>query len=414
MGNTPNIRFKGFTDDWEQRKVTDLGEIYIGLVTTMTEHYTDKGNLLIRNSDIKDGYFEFGENPIYLDEEFSEQNKSRMHQLGDVITVHTGDIGTSAVIGENEVNSIGFATIVTRPNQEILDSNYFATYLNTDTHKQWAISMATGDGRSNYNLKDYTKLIVPVPQIEEQKKIASCICNLNNIITLHQRKCDETKELKKFMLQKMFPKNGEKKPEIRFEGFTDDWEQRKLIDYLEVSSLKNKTEVYGKEDVLSVSGDFGIVNQIEFQGRSFAGASVANYGVVETGDIVYTKSPLKANPYGIIKTNKGKTGIVSTLYAVYKPKENTDSKFVQVYFEQDARMNNYMQPLVNKGAKNDMKVSDENALKGLVSFPQKAEQIAISGYFDNLDNLITLHQRKCDEIKEIKKFMLQNMFPQKG
>ena len=171
---------------WEQRKVTDLGEIYIGLVTTMTEHYTDQGHLLIRNSDIKDGYFEFGENPIYLDEEFSEQNKSRMHQLGDVITVHTGDIGTSAVIGDNEVNSIGFATIVTRPNQEVLDSEYFATYLNTDTHKQWAISMATGDGRSNYNLKDYTKLVVPIPQIKEQKKIAACIGNLNNLITLHQ------------------------------------------------------------------------------------------------------------------------------------------------------------------------------------------------------------------------------------
>jgi len=200
----PEIRFSGFSDDWEQRKVTDLGEIYIGLVTTMTEHYTDKGCLLIRNSDIKDGYFEFGENPIYLDGEFSEQNKSRMHQLGDVITVHTGDIGTSAVIGENEVNSIGFATIVTRPNQEILDSNYFATYLNTDTHKQWAISMATGDGRSNYNLKDYMKLVVPIPQIEEQKKIATCIGNLNKLITLHQHKCDELQKLKKYMLQNMF------------------------------------------------------------------------------------------------------------------------------------------------------------------------------------------------------------------
>lgn len=200
----PEIRFDGFTYDWEQRKVTDLGEIYIGLVTTMTEHYTDKGHLLIRNSDIKDGYFEFGENPIYLDEEFSERNKLRMHQLGDVITVHTGDIGTSAVIGENEVNSIGFATIVTRPNQEILDSNYFATYLNTDTHKQWAVSMATGDGRSNYNLKDYTKLVVPIPEIEEQKKIAACIVNLNSLITLHQRKCDELKKMKKYMLQNMF------------------------------------------------------------------------------------------------------------------------------------------------------------------------------------------------------------------
>lgn len=84
----PEMRLPGFTEAWEQRKVTDLGEIYIGLVTTMTEHYTDQGHLLIRNSDIKDGFFEFGENPIYLDEEFSEQNKSRMHQLGDVITVH--------------------------------------------------------------------------------------------------------------------------------------------------------------------------------------------------------------------------------------------------------------------------------------------------------------------------------------
>ncbi len=186
-------------DAWEQRKVTDLGEIYIGLVTTMTEHYTDKGCLLIRNSDIKDGYFEFGENPIYLDGEFSEQNKSRMHQLGDVITVHTGDIGTSAVIGENEVNSIGFATIVTRPNQEILDSNYFATYLNTDTHKQWAISMATGDGRSNYNLKDYMKLVVPIPQIEEQKKIATCIGNLNKLITLHQHKLFCAKNVMKYI-----------------------------------------------------------------------------------------------------------------------------------------------------------------------------------------------------------------------
>lgn len=179
-------RYQKYTDAWEQRKVTDLGEIYIGLVTTMTEHYTDNGCLLIRNSDIKDGYFEFGDNPIYLDKDFSEQNKSRMHKVGDVITVHTGDIGTSAVISKNEVNSIGFATIVTRPNQDILDSYYFASYLNTDTHKRWAISMATGDGRSNYNLKDYTNLIVPVPCLDEQKKIASFISNLNNLITLHQ------------------------------------------------------------------------------------------------------------------------------------------------------------------------------------------------------------------------------------
>ena len=203
-------------------------------------------------------------------------------------------------------------------------------------------------------------------------------------------------------------------PKIRFKGFTKDWEQRKLGDYLEVSKEKNRDEGFGKEDVLSVSGEFGIVNQIEFQGRSFAGASVKNYGVVEVFDIVYTKSPLKSNPYGIIKTNKGKAGIVSTLYAVYKPKNNVDSEFIQIYFELDSRMNSYMHPLVNKGAKNDMKVSDENALKGPVIFPRIEEQKMISQYFSNLDHLITLHQRKCDQTKNLKKYMLQKMFPQNG
>ena len=207
---------------------------------------------------------------------------------------------------------------------------------------------------------------------------------------------------------------NKKAPSIRFKGFTDDWEQRKLNEYLEVSRAKNKDEVFGKEDVLSVSGDYGIVNQIEFQGRSFAGVSVASYGVVETGDVVYTKSPLKSNPYGIIKTNKGKPGIVSTLYAVYKPLDNVYSEFVQIYFEQDARMNNYMHPLVNKGAKNDMKVSDENALKGEVCFPNRDEQIKISEYFAKLDNLITLHQRECERLQIVKKSMLENMFPKNG
>ena len=226
------------------------------------------------------------------------------------------------------------------------------------------------------------KLENQFPMKEEQQRIGWYFSNIDHLITLHQRKC------------------------YRFIDIAlDAWEQRKLKDYLEVSREKNKTESYGKEDVLSVSGEHGIVNQIEFQGRSFAGVSVANYGVVEAGDVVYTKSPLKSNPYGIIKTNKGKTGIVSTLYAVYKPRMNTNSEFVQIYFELDSRMNSYMHPLVNKGAKNDMKVSDENALKGPVAFPELEEQNAITQYFDKLDRLITLHQHKLFCAKNVMKYI---------
>ncbi|MCB5701921.1 restriction endonuclease subunit S [Megasphaera elsdenii] len=200
----PRIRFKGFTGDWEQRKVTELGYIYIGLVTTMTSHYSNHGTLLIRNSDIKDSCFEFDKKPIFLDEEFAKQNASRRHQVGDVITVHTGDIGTSAVITEKEEGSIGFATIVTRPYKEKITSEYLCTYLNTDTHKNFALNISTGDGRNNYNLKDYYECGVPVPRIKEQIKIADFINALNNLITLHQQKLNQLQTMKKFMLQNLF------------------------------------------------------------------------------------------------------------------------------------------------------------------------------------------------------------------
>ncbi|WP_346920760.1 hypothetical protein [Clostridium sp. UBA7339] len=203
-------------------------------------------------------------------------------------------------------------------------------------------------------------------------------------------------------------------PSLRFSGYKDVWERHKLEHYLNVSTEKNTEESFGKEDVLSVSGDFGIINQIKFHGRSFAGVSTANYGVVNTGDVVYTKSPLKANPFGIIKTNKGPSGIVSTLYAVYHPNENVCPDFIQVYFEQHARMNQYMHPLVNKGAKNDMKVSDANALKGHVIFPKVDEEENIVEYFSNVDQLIALHQREYDKLHILKKAMLEKMFPEKG
>ena len=192
------------TNSWEQRKVTELGKIYIGLVTTMTKHYTNEGTLLIRNSDIKDGRFEFGDKPIYLEKSFAQENESRMHQVGDVITVHTGDVGTSAVITENEAKSIGFATIVTRPDQQIIDPNYLCTFLNTDKHKKWAVAISTGDGRTNYNLGDYYELVVPVPSIREQQKISSFVHNLNNLITLHQRKLAKLQNIKKSCLENMF------------------------------------------------------------------------------------------------------------------------------------------------------------------------------------------------------------------
>ena len=183
----PELRFSGFTDAWEQRKLIDIAKTFIGLVTTMTENYRDSGTLLIRNSDIKEGQFVFSENPIHLDEEFAEKNKTRRLQIGDVVTVHTGDIGTSAVIEEKEAGAIGFATINTRTDKSTLNPYFLATYFNTEKHKCYANSVSTGDGRSNYNIKDFNKLVISIPTLDEQERISVLINDINTIITLHQQ-----------------------------------------------------------------------------------------------------------------------------------------------------------------------------------------------------------------------------------
>ena len=202
-------------------------------------------------------------------------------------------------------------------------------------------------------------------------------------------------------------------PQIRISCFAKEWNNTLLSHYLETSKTKNSDEAYTKEDVLSVSGDVGVVNQMEYQGKSFAGASLANYGVVLTDDVVYTKSPLRYQPYGIIKTNIGDPGIVSALYAVYHPKETVYAPFVQTYFNLNKRLNEYLLPLISKGAKNTINVGDEAALLGAVCFPECDEQRAIANVFSNLEDLIIQRQAKLEKMQHIRLSMLEKMFPKR-
>ena len=180
--------------------------------------------------------------------------------------------------------------------------------------------------------------------------------------------------------------------------------------YLTVSSEKNQEGQYSKYDIYSVSREYGVINQIEYQGKSFAGASLLNYGVVQTEDIVYTKSPLKSQPYGIIKVNSGKSGLVSALYGVFHPQESVCSYFVQVYFDLDYRLNSYLRPLVNKGAKNTLLISDADVLQGEVIFPSRDEQEKLVSFFTTLDKLIVKLEAKLDKLRKLKQALLEKMF----
>ena len=398
----PQIRFTGFTDPWEQRK---LGELY----QKNDERNTD-GLGSERTLSVASMTFNSAGNGA---DDSSLPNYKRL-RLGDI--AFEGHANKEFAYGRFVLNDAGNGIMsprftCLRPIAE-QEYSFWKYFIHSEKVMRPILVNSTKSGTMMNELvvEDFLKQEILVPSLPEQCRIGAFFDRLDSLITLHQRKYDKLCVLKKSMLDKMFPKGGSLYPEIRFAGFTDPWEQRKLEDYVVVSTAKNVDGRFNKEDVLSVSGEYGIVNQIAFQGRSFAGSSVLNYGIVNTGDIVYTKSPLNSNPYGIIKVNKGIPGIVSTLYAVYRPQDNVHTNFIQVYFEQHERMNNYMHPLVNKGAKNDMKVTAENALKGVVTFPSREEQVIISEFFDRLDSLITLHQRKLELLRNIKKSMLDKMF----
>ena len=193
-----------------------------------------------------------------------------------------------------------------------------------------------------------------------------------------------------------------------------DWgEPTALNAVLTENKDRNEALVYGVEDVLSVSGEQGVVNQIELLGRSYAGESVAPYHIVETGDVVYTKSPLKNNPYGIVKQNRGKPGIVSTLYAVYHCDSPITGQYLENYFCIDTFLNNYLKPLVKRGAKNDMKVNNEEVLLGRIPLPPLQEQVRINEIIAQFDRVIELKQQLLDEKRKHKQWLMQKILSTK-
>lgn len=415
--NVPKLRFPGFTEPWEQRKVVDISDVFIGLVTTMTANYRNSGTLLIRNSDIRDNHFEFDEKPVFLDRNFAEKNSTRKLQVGDVVTVHTGDIGASAVITSAENGAIGFATINTRPNPLVLDSKYLSVFFNSPGHKKYAIRHATGDGRSNYNLKDFNKLLIPLPNLNEQKMIGNIFFSLNSLITLHQRKLEHVKKLKAGLLQKMFPKNGETVPEVRFPGFTDPWEQRKLSSICEISG-RIGFRGYTEADIIS-KDDGGIL--------TFSPSNIIE-GCLSTNKKNTYITPEKYEESPEIKVEKGdilfvKTGSTlgkSALVSVLNEPASINPQIVIL------RTNNKLQKLLSVFLMSDKIQSQVAAVKiggavptlteseikkfGTILPSNENEAEVLGKFYSKIDNLITLHQRKLDHLKLLKKGLLQQMF----
>lgn len=187
-----------------------------------------------------------------------------------------------------------------------------------------------------------------------------------------------------------------------------DWEQRKLVKVLTVSKERNKNLTYTKDKILSVSREAGVVNQIEYQGRSFAGKDISKYKVVHPGQVIYTKSPLKNAPYGIFQISEV-NGLVSPLYAIYSSTSEVKASFVGLILKNDNIATKYLAPLVSKGAKNTINITDEGALEGKITYPSKSEQLKIINLLKKVSHIIELQQRKLKQLQLIRKGLLQQI-----
>ena len=394
---SPQLRFKGFTDDWEDRNLKDI----------LREFST--------KSKIENEYRVLSSTNVGM--EFRDGRVSGTSNLGYKI-IKNGDLVLSPQnlwLGNININNIG--TGLVSPSYKTfnftdIDSSFIKPQLRTPKMlEEYKNSSTQGASvvRRNLEIDSFYQIKIATPSIKEQEKIGSFFKQLDDTIDLHQRKLDLLKEQKKGYLQKMFPKNGAKVPELRFAGFADDWEQRKLGEISEKVTLKNKDNTF--DETLTNSAEFGIISQNDFFDKEISNRSNLNgYYVVENNNFVYNPRISNFAPVGPIKRNKlGRTGVMSPLYYVFKTR-NIDNDFLEKYFD-TTYWHIFMKLNGDSGARADRFAIKDSVFKEMpIPFPKIEEQIKIGNFFKQLDDTIALHQRKLDLLKEQKKGFLQKMF----
>lgn len=402
MSNTPKIRFSGFTEDWEQRKLGELGTVQT-CKRIFKEQTSEQGDIpFFKNGTI-------GLEPdSYISREVYEEFR-RLYpypEVGDTLISVVGSIGrTAEYTGKDEYfqdSNVVWLKTDGSINKKFLKISYQVI--------KWLIEGSTVKHLYNDNILR-SEIVMPVSQIE-QAKIAEFFEELDKLITLHQRKYDDTKLLKKYMLQKMFPQNGQKVPEIRFSGFTGDWEQRKLGDWGNFYYGRSCPKWSVTEDATIPCIRYGEL-YTKFGAKidrvySYTNMPPENLRFSKGTEVLIPRVGEDPMDYNHCTWLSMQDVAIGEMISVF----NTDNNplFTATMF--NATLQNEFAMRVEGGSVTNLYFEK---LKNIdVSFPSIPEQEKIAAYFENIDHLITLHQRKCDELQELKKYMLQNMFPQKG
>ena len=400
---TPSIRFRDFDDAWEQRK---LGDCFSERVENMPD-----GELI--SVTINDGIKKFSELGRH-DNSNDDKSKYKKVCVGDIaynsMRMWQGASGYSPYEG-----IVSPAYTVLSPNAGVLSKCIAYQFKLPQMIHTFQIN-SQGITSDNWNLKypALSEIEIYISQsAAEQKQIAEFFTSIDRLITLHQRKFEKLTNVKKSMLEKMFPRNGSCYPGIRFKGFADPWEQRKLGDIAERVVRKNTNNESSLP--LTISAQYGLVDQITYFNNRVASRDVSNYYLVLNGEFAYNKSTSDGFPFGAVKRlDLYEKGVLSTLYIVFSIKNQSeiDSNYLTVFFDTD-RWHKGVSERAAEGARNHglLNISADDFFDIDIFLPRhKEEQVAIGSYLRHLDHLITLHQRELEKLQSIKKALLEKMF----
>lgn len=399
----PALRFKGFTDPWEQRKLGEIAVFSKGVGYSKND-LCEEGTPIILYGRL---YTKYETCVFDVDTFVKEKAGSVYSKGGEVIVPASGetaeDISIASVVVKPGILLGGDLNIVS-PTAEY-DSAFLALTISSGATHKYLSSLAQGKSVVHLHNSDIQSVSAKFPTKREQEKIHLIFGKIDTLITLHQRKYEKLVNIKKSMLDKMFPKNGASVPEIRFKGFTDLWEQRKFSDITFPAGEKNRDNL--PLESYSITNEHGFIPQDEkFEnGGTMREADKRMYYIVSPNSFAY--NPARINVGSIGYQNTGKDVIVSSLYEVFKTSDDVDDRLLWHWFKSPD-----FQKLIFQLQEGGVRLYFyyDKLCMGTVSLPSLEEQRKIGQLFDSLDTLITLHQRKLEKLQNIKKSCLEKMF----
>lgn len=403
----PALRFKGFTDPWEQRKFSELVQIERGgSPRPIDDFITDAPNGL--------NWVKIGDAPTQGNYITKTAEKIRPEGLSKTREVHPGDLilsnsmsfGKPYIMGIDGCIHDGWLLI--RNTYGVFDLTFLCHLLGTPQMLSQYRSLAAGSTVNNLNKELVGNTVVTIPSITEQRVLGDYLEQLDNLITLHQRKYEKLVNIKKSMLDKMFPQNGASVPEIRFKGFTDPWEQRKLG---EIAKEVVRNDPASDAPIMMITAGNGFIEQSDRYAFNNAGESLKKYILLECGELAYNHGASKLRPYGscfaLTTVEKARIPFVYHCFSV----EKSNPEFLSIELN-GANVENQLRKIVSSGARMDglLNIAYSEYTEVTVQLPKKEEQDWIAKFFKQLDTLITIHQRKLEKLQNIKKSCLEKMF----